>query len=90
MKKRVVITGLGVISPVGNDTSSFWQSLTEGKSGVGPITSFDAVAFDSRIAAEVKNFDPTQHGISLKDVKRTAKFVQFAVAAAKQAVKSSG
>ena len=90
MKKRVVITGLGVISPVGNDTHSFWQSLKEGRSGVGPITSFDAAAFDSRIAAEVKNFDPTQHGISLKDVKRTAKFVQFAVAAAKQAVKSSG
>jgi 3-oxoacyl-[acyl-carrier-protein] synthase II len=90
MKKRVVITGLGVISPVGNDVASFWQSLKEGKSGVGPITSFDATAFDSRIAAEVKNFDPTQYGISLKDVKRTAKFVQFAVAAAKQAVESSG
>ena len=90
MKKRVVITGLGVISPVGNDIASFWQSLKEGKSGVGPITSFDATAFDSRIAAEVKNFDPTQYGISLKDVKRTAKFVQFAVAAAKQAVESSG
>jgi len=90
MKKRVVITGLGVISPVGNDITSFWQSLKEGKSGVGPITSFDATAFDSRIAAEVKNFNPTHYGISLKDVKRTAKFVQFAVAAAKQAVESSG
>ncbi|MHB8155342.1 MAG: beta-ketoacyl-ACP synthase II [Candidatus Omnitrophota bacterium] len=90
MKKRVVITGLGVISPVGNDVASFWQSLKEGKSGVGPITSFDVSAFDSRIAAEVKNFDPTQYGISLKDVKRTAKFVQFAIAAAKQAVESSG
>ncbi|MCX5669620.1 MAG: beta-ketoacyl-ACP synthase II [Candidatus Omnitrophica bacterium] len=90
MKKRVVITGLGVISPVGNDVASFWQSLKEGKSGVGPITSFDPAAFDSRIAAEVKNFDPTQYGISLKDVKRTAKFVQFAVAGAKQAVESSG
>ncbi|MDO9572648.1 MAG: beta-ketoacyl-ACP synthase II, partial [Candidatus Omnitrophota bacterium] len=90
MKKRVVITGLGVISPVGNDTQSFWQSLKEGKSGVGPITSFDAAAFDSRIAAEVKDFDPTHYGISLKDVKRTARFVQFAVAAAKQAVESSG
>jgi len=90
MKKRVVITGLGVISPVGNDIASFWQSLKEGKSGVGPITSFDATAFDSRIAAEVKDFDPTQYGISTKDVKRTAKFAQFAVAAAKQAVDSSG
>ncbi|HNW39678.1 MAG TPA: beta-ketoacyl-ACP synthase II [Candidatus Omnitrophota bacterium] len=90
MKKRVVITGLGVISPVGNDVASFWNSLKEGKSGVGPTTSFDATAFDSRIAAEVKNFDPTHYGISLKEVKRTAKFVQYAVAAAKQAIESSG
>ena len=90
MKKRVVITGLGVISPVGNDIPSFWQSLKEGKSGVGPITSFDAKDFDSRIAAEVKNFNPTYYGISIKDTKRTAKFVQFAVAAAKQAIESSG
>lgn len=90
MKKRVVITGLGVISPVGNDPSSFWGSLKDGKNGVGPITSFDAADFDSRIAAEVKNFNPTDYGISLKDVKRTAKFVQYAVAAAKQAVESSG
>ena len=90
MKKRVVITGLGIISPVGNSVASFWDSLKAGKGGVGPITSFDASAFDSRIAAEVKNFDPTQHGISLKEIKRTAKFVQYAVAAAKQAVESSG
>ena len=90
MKKRVVITGLGVITPVGNDVSSFWQSLIDGKSGVGPNTSFDAAGFDSRIAAEVKDFDPTKYGISLKDIKRTARFVQFAVAAAKQAMESSG
>ncbi len=90
MKKRVVITGLGVISPVGNDIASFWLSLKEGKSGVGPITSFDAALFDSRIAAEVKNFDPTHYGISLKDIKRTARFVQFAIASAKQAIESSG
>jgi 3-oxoacyl-[acyl-carrier-protein] synthase II len=90
MKKRVVITGLGVISPVGNDVPSFWSALVEGKGGIGPITAFDAAGFDSRIAAEVKNFDPTQHGISLKEIKRTAKFVQYAVAAAKQAIESSG
>ncbi|MBU4252803.1 MAG: beta-ketoacyl-ACP synthase II [Candidatus Omnitrophica bacterium] len=90
MKKRVVVTGLGVISPVGNDISSFWNSLKEGKSGVGLTTSFDATGFDSRIAAEIKNFDPTHHGISLKEIKRTAKFVQYAVAAAKQAIESSG
>lgn len=90
MKKRVVVTGLGIISPVGNDVPSFWESLKNGKGGVGPITTFDATAFDSRIAAEVKNFDPTHYGISLKDVKRTAKFVQYAVASAKQAIESSG
>ncbi len=90
MKKRVVITGLGVITPVGNDISSFWQSLKDGKGGFGPITSFDAKDFDSQIAAEVKNFDPTHYGITIKDVKRTAKFVQYAVASAKQAVESSG
>ncbi|MDD5505982.1 MAG: beta-ketoacyl-ACP synthase II [Candidatus Omnitrophica bacterium] len=90
MNKRVVITGLGAITPVGNDVASFWQSLKDGKSGVGFNTSFDAAAFDSRIAAEVKNFDPTHYGISLKDIKRTAKFVQFAIAAAKQAMESSG
>lgn len=90
MKKRVVITGLGVISPVGNDVASFWESLKEGKSATALTTSFDASAFDSKIAAEIKNFDPTQHGISLKEIKRTAKFVQYAVAAAKQAVASSG
>lgn len=90
MKKRVVITGLGVISPVGNDIASFWQSLKEGKSGVGPTTSFDPTGFDSRIAAEVKNFNPSQYGISNKDIKRTARFVQFAIASAKQAIESSG
>ncbi len=90
MKKRVVVTGLGVISPVGNDISSFWNSLKEGKSGVGLTTSFDTTGFDSRIAAEIKNFDPTHYGISLKEIKRTAKFVQYAVAAAKQAIESSG
>ncbi len=90
MKKRVVITGLGVVSPVGNDVASFWDSLKEGRGGVGPITGFDTTGFDSRIAAEVKHFDPTAFGISLKEIKRTAKFVQYAVAAAKQAVESSG
>ncbi len=90
MKKRVVITGLGVISPVGNDVPNFWKALREGKSGVGPLTSFDPVNFDSRIAGEVKGFDPSAYGIEFKEVKRTAKFVQYAIAAAKQAVTASG
>ncbi|MFH0854999.1 MAG: beta-ketoacyl-ACP synthase II [Candidatus Omnitrophota bacterium] len=90
MENRVVITGLGVISPVGNDITGFWKSLKEGKSGVGPLTSFDPANFDSRIAGEVKGFDPSAYGIDSKDARRTAKFVQYALAAAKQAVASSG
>jgi 3-oxoacyl-[acyl-carrier-protein] synthase II len=90
MDRRVVVTGLGVISPVGNDISSFWEALKEGRNGVGPLTSFDATGFDSRIAAEVKGFNPALYGISFKDTKRMDKFVQYAVASAKQAIESSG
>ena len=89
-KNRVVITGLGIISPVGNDVASFWSSLKNGKGGVGPLTSFDPSAFDSRIAAEVKGFDPGIYGMDPKEAKRTAKFVQYAIAASKQAIESSG
>jgi 3-oxoacyl-[acyl-carrier-protein] synthase II len=89
-ENRVVITGLGVISPVGNDVPTFWKALKEGKSGVGPLTSFDPTAFDSRIAGEVKGFDPSMGNIDFKEARRTAKFVQYALAAAKQAVVSSG
>lgn len=89
-RNRVVVTGLGVITPVGNDASAFWQALKEGKSGVGKITQFDASEFDSRIAGEVKGFQPDLYGISSKDTKRMDRFVQFAVASAKQAVADSG
>jgi 3-oxoacyl-[acyl-carrier-protein] synthase II len=75
---------------VGNDASAFWQALKEGKSGVGKITQFDASEFDSRIAGEVKGFQPDLYGISSKDTKRMDRFVQFAVASAKQAVADSG
>lgn len=90
MKNRVVVTGLGIISPLGNDVSTFWQALREGKSGVGPLTTFDAAKFDSRIAGEVKGFEPNFYGIDFKESKRTAKFVQYAIAAAKQAISASG
>jgi len=86
----VVITGWGVITPVGNDIPTFWQALKEGKSGVGMITSFDATAFDSRIAGEVKAFDSNLYGISNKDARHMAKFVQYAVAASKQAITAAG
>ncbi|MFA5063586.1 MAG: beta-ketoacyl-ACP synthase II [Candidatus Omnitrophota bacterium] len=89
-ENRVVVTGLGIISPVGNDVSIFWKSIKEGKSGVGPMISFDPANFDSRIAGEVKGFDPAMAGLDFKETRRTAKFVQYALAAAKQAVTSSG
>ncbi|MFH0791259.1 MAG: beta-ketoacyl-ACP synthase II [Candidatus Omnitrophota bacterium] len=89
-KNRVVITGLGVITPVGNDVAAFWQALKEGKSGIGPLTSFDPAVFDSRIAGEIKNFDPLFYDMSFKDIKRMDKFAQYAVASAKQAIADAG
>lgn len=87
--KKAVITGMGVISPIGNDIDTFWAAIKAGKSGIGPITRFDASGFDSRIAGEVKNFDPSQF-MDRKDARKMAQFTQFAVAAAVQAWKESG
>ena len=84
-KKRVVITGLGATTPIGNDLDSYWQGLLAGKSGVGPITHFDASQHTTRIAAEVKGFDPLQF-MDRKDAKRMDRFSQFAVATSKQAL----
>ncbi len=89
MKRRVVVTGLGVISPVGSGLETFWQALLSGKSGIGPITGFDASRFDSRIAGEVKGFDPLKY-IEPKDAKRMEKFAQYAVAVSTDAVKDAG
>ena len=86
MNKRVVITGLGVISPVGNKISTFWNSLTEGKSGIDRITHFDPTGFDSQIAGQIKQFNPQDYGITPRDTRRMAKFVQYAIAASKQAI----
>jgi len=69
MKKRVVVTGLGAVTPVGNDIPIFWQAIIVGKSGVGKITQFDASKFDSQISAEVKGFDPLKY-FSTKVVKK--------------------
>ena len=89
-ENRVVVTGLGVISPLGNDVPTSWQSMKDGKSGVGPLATFDASAFDSRIAAEVKGFDPALYGMTSKDTRRMEKFVQYAVACATQAITDAG
>ncbi len=88
-KRRVVITGLGVLSPCGNDHRSFWGSLLEGRSGIGPITQFDASAFDARIAGEVRNFDFSPY-LDAKELRKTDRFVQFGIAAATMAVKDAG
>lgn len=83
--KRVVVTGMGVISPIGSSKELFWSALTAGQSGVGPITHFDAAAFPVQIAAQVKDFDPAKY-LDKKEARRLVRFIQFAVAAAKDAL----
>ena len=83
--KRVVITGLGAITPIGIGREEFWNSLIEGKSGIGPITSFDTTEFDCKIAAEVKDYDVTDF-LDKKEAKRMDRFTQFAVVATKLAI----
>ncbi|BAH44600.1 MULTISPECIES: beta-ketoacyl-ACP synthase II [Brevibacillus] len=88
MKRRVVITGVGVVSPVGNDAQTFWNSLLEGKSGIDRVAAFDASDYPTQIAGEVKNFDPEQY-MDKKEIRRTDRFVQFGLAAAKMAVEDA-
>ena len=86
---RVVVTGLGVISPVGNDVATFWKNLTDGVCGIGEITKFDTAEFKVKIAAEVKDFDPTQY-MPKSEVRKTDLYCQYALAAAAQAMADSG
>ncbi len=83
--RRAVITGLGAITPIGNDVATFWANLVAGVSGVGPITQFDASEHDVRIAAEVKDFEP-RDWMDFKQARRMSRFAQMAVAAARQAI----
>jgi 3-oxoacyl-[acyl-carrier-protein] synthase II len=87
--RKVVVTGLGAITPLGNDTASFWDSLISGKSGAAPITKFDASPFRTRFACEVKNFDPAKY-LDRNDLRKTDLFTQFALVATDEAVKDSG
>jgi len=89
MKRRVVVTGMGAVTPVGNDVATMWRSLIEGRSGAAPITHFDASTFDVRFACEVKGFDPLQF-MDRKEAKRADQFTQYAVAAAKEAMVHAG
>ncbi|MCX6348825.1 MAG: beta-ketoacyl synthase N-terminal-like domain-containing protein, partial [Candidatus Aureabacteria bacterium] len=88
-QRRVVVTGIGVVSPIGNDLPSFWDSLSRGRGGIGRITAFDVSRFSSQIGGEVKNFDPASQ-IDPKTVKRMDRFIQFGAVAAKQALADSG
>jgi 3-oxoacyl-[acyl-carrier-protein] synthase II len=88
--RRVVITGIGVVTPVGNDLDSFWTSLKEGKSGIGRIQGFDISNYDCQIAGEVRNFDPKPFFKNPKDIRRTDRFVQLSMAAAKMSLHDSG
>ena len=85
---RVVITGMGAVSPLGLDVPALWSGVKEARSGVGPITRFDAADFETRIAAEVKDFDPTQY-MDRKDARRADRVIQFAMAAAAEALRSA-
>ena len=87
--RRVVITGLGTVNPLGNDVPAFWEGIRQGRSGVGAITRFDAAALDVKIAAEVKNFEP-ERWIEPKAARKMARFTQYAVAATAQAMQDAG
>jgi len=89
-RKRVVITGLGAITPIGCGKAEFWDALMEGKSGVDLITKFDTSGFKTRIGAEIKGFDPQDYGIKPKDAKRMDFFTQYGVAAASLAIQDAG
>lgn len=90
MERRVVITGLGTISPIGNTVADFWNSLVEGKSGLNFIQGFDDVDLPVRIVAQVKDFDPAANGLERADIRKMDLYCQYAIAAAYQAVKDSG
>ncbi|MEK7409383.1 MAG: beta-ketoacyl-ACP synthase II [Acidobacteriota bacterium] len=89
MSRRVVVTGVGLVSPAGIGTEQTWEALRQGRSGIGPITAFDAAAFACRIAGEVKGFEPERF-VERKELKKMGRFIQFAIAATEFAVAGSG
>lgn len=89
MKRRVVVTGLGAITPIGNDVDSFWNGLKNKTVGIGPISMFDATDYKAKLAAEVKGFEPKDY-MDMKTARRMERFSQFAVAATKEAMEDAG
>ncbi|HTS20087.1 MAG TPA: beta-ketoacyl-ACP synthase II [Verrucomicrobiae bacterium] len=88
-ERRVVITGIGVLTPLGSDLEVFWQNLLAGRSGIAPVTRFDTTAFDCKIGGEVRDFKPEEF-MPIKETRRTDRFTQYAVGAAKKAMADSG
>src|SRR5512134_208828 len=88
-KRRVVVTGLGIISPVGNTVSEAWASVVAARSGIGPITRFDASGFTTRIAGEVRGFETSKY-VSPKEARRYDTFIHYGIAAAVQAIDDAG
>ena len=88
MQRRVVVTGVGLLTSVGMGTEATWTAIKQGANGIGPITTFDASAFACRIAGEVKGFDPSLY-IEKKEIKKAGRFIQFAIAAAEFAIEAA-
>src|SRR5438094_8297240 len=84
-RRRVVVTGLGMITPLGSTVEKTWDGITAGRSGIGPITRFDATGLETRIAGEVRDFDPLDY-IERKEIRRTDRFMHFTVATADHAI----
>jgi len=89
-ERRVVITGMGVVTPIGQDLESFWRNLRNGVSGIGRIQAFDTSAFDCQIAGEIRDFDPKTYFKNPKDIRRTDRYTHLAMAASKMALEDSG
>jgi 3-oxoacyl-[acyl-carrier-protein] synthase II len=87
--KRVVVTGLGAITPLGNTVEQFWQQILAGKSGIGPITKFDSSKFKTQFAGEVKDFNPEEY-LEKKEIKKYDLFTQYAIGSSDQAIKDAG
>jgi 3-oxoacyl-[acyl-carrier-protein] synthase II len=87
--RRVVVTGLGALTPVGNTTEEYWSALTQGRSGIGPITKFDATGYPTRIAGEIRNFDETRY-VDKKEARRLDPYLKYAIATSAMAVEDAG
>ncbi len=88
-QRRIVITGMGLVCPVGNTVASSWEAVCQGQSGVGPLTEFDGSELNTRIAGEIRDFDVTQY-LPAKDARRYDKFMHYGISASVQAIENAG